>query len=199
MLRMDDASQSSHVASRMAHIEAFEVMEIQTLARQVEAEGRDVIHLEIGEPDFRTPQPIVEAAQRALGGKPMFYTSALGLAELRAAIARFYRDRYRVDVDVSRIVVTSLTEEVFFNALSELKRYRPARQDFFSWLRGIALMSLSARGLKVRPDRHEPRPDSGYQSAGRPAPNRLVAMSCQSRRAARSLATSSNRSRVVAK
>ena len=103
---MNDAARF-HLASRMAHIEAFEVMEIQTLARQVEAEGRDVIHLEIGEPDFRTPQPIVEAAQRALAGKPMFYTSALGLAELRAAIARFYRDRYRVDVDASRIAVTS--------------------------------------------------------------------------------------------
>ena len=104
---MNDAARLPHLASRMAHIEAFEVMEIQTLARQVEAEGRDVIHLEIGEPDFRTPQPIVEAAQRALAGKPMFYTSALGLAELRVAIARFYRDRYRVDVDASRIAVTS--------------------------------------------------------------------------------------------
>jgi sigma-70-like protein len=65
-----------------------------------------------------------------------------------------------------------VTEEVFFNALRELKRYRPARQRFFSWLRGIALMSLSARGLKIRPDRREPRPDRGYQSTGRPAPIR---------------------------
>src|SRR6185436_3188523 len=104
---MDDVSLSLHVASRMAHIEAFEVMEIQTLAREVEAAGRDVIHLEIGEPDFRTPRPVVEAAQRALDAKPMFYTSALGLPELRAAIARFYRERYRVNVDASRIVVTS--------------------------------------------------------------------------------------------
>jgi|SRR5438105_1934062 len=107
MLRMDDASQSSHVAARMAHIEAFEVMEIQTLARQVEAGGRDVIHLEIGEPDFTTPRPVVEAAKRALDAKPMFYTSALGLAELREAIARFYGSRYRVEVDPGRIVVTS--------------------------------------------------------------------------------------------
>ena len=55
---MNDASRF-HLAARMAHIEAFEVMEIQTLARQVEAQGRDVIHLEIGEPDFTTPRPIV--------------------------------------------------------------------------------------------------------------------------------------------
>ena len=91
----------------MAYIEAFEVMEIQTLAREVEARGRDVIHLEIGEPDFRTPRPVVEAAQRALDTKPMFYTSALGLAELRGAIARFYRDRYGLGVDPARIVVTA--------------------------------------------------------------------------------------------
>ena len=95
------------LAARMAHIEPFEVMEIQTLAREVEARGVDVIHLEIGEPDFRTPAPIVAAAKRALDGKPMFYTSALGLAELREAISHFYSDRYGIDVPASRIIVTA--------------------------------------------------------------------------------------------
>ena len=104
---MNDLSARLRTASRMAHIEPFEVMEIQTLAREVEASGRDVVHLEIGEPDFTTPEPIVEAAKRALTTKPMFYTSALGLAELRAAIARFYSDRYGVDVAESRVIVTA--------------------------------------------------------------------------------------------
>jgi aspartate/methionine/tyrosine aminotransferase len=104
---MNDAAESFHLAARMAHIEPFEVMEIQTLARELEAQGRDVIHMEIGEPDFTTPAPVVEAAQRALAGKPMFYTSALGLMELRQAISRFYRERYGVDVPASRIVVTA--------------------------------------------------------------------------------------------
>ena len=104
---MNDAAPPFHVAARMAHIEAFEVMEIQTLARQVEAEGHDVIHLEIGEPDFTTPRPVVDAAKRALDAKPMFYTSALGLVELRHAISGFYRQRYGVDVPASRIVVTA--------------------------------------------------------------------------------------------
>src|ERR1700694_1693040 len=104
---MNDLSDKFHLAARMAHIEPFEVMEIQTLAREIEAQGRDVIHLEIGEPDFTTPRPVVEAAQRALGSKPMFYTSALGLAELRSAISKFYRDRYRIDVPAERIVVTA--------------------------------------------------------------------------------------------
>jgi len=91
----------------MDSIAAFEVMEIQTLARELEAKGRDVIHLEIGEPDFRTPAPIVAAAHRALDAQPMNYTSALGIPALREAISRFYADRYGVAVDPSRIVVTA--------------------------------------------------------------------------------------------
>ncbi|MGZ5650998.1 MAG: aminotransferase class I/II-fold pyridoxal phosphate-dependent enzyme, partial [Usitatibacter sp.] len=104
---MNDLSRELRVAARMAHIEPFEVMEIQTLAREIEARGADVIHLEIGEPDFTTPRPIVEAAKRALDSKPMFYTSALGLAELREAIARFYAERYKVEVPASRVIVTA--------------------------------------------------------------------------------------------
>jgi len=104
---MNDLANRLQLASRMAHIEPFEVMEIQTLARECEARGMDVIHLEIGEPDFRTPQPIVDAAKRALDEKRMYYTSALGLAELREAISRFYRQRYRIDVPASRIIVTA--------------------------------------------------------------------------------------------
>jgi aspartate/methionine/tyrosine aminotransferase len=104
---MNDAGPRLRTAARMAHIEPFEVMEIQTLAREVEAQGRDVVHLEIGEPDFTTPQPIVDAAKRALDTKALFYTSAVGIPELRAAISGFYRDRYGADVPPSRIVVTA--------------------------------------------------------------------------------------------
>jgi aspartate/methionine/tyrosine aminotransferase len=104
---MDAAAPILRSAARMAHIEPFEVMEIQTLARQIEAQGKDVIHLEIGEPDFRTPEPVVEAAKRALDAHPMFYTSALGLAALREAISGFYRTRYGVEVPASRIIVTA--------------------------------------------------------------------------------------------
>jgi aspartate/methionine/tyrosine aminotransferase len=104
---MNDFARPVPLARRMAHIAAFEVMEIQTLAREVEAAGHDVIHLEIGEPDFATPAPVVEAAKRALDEKPMFYTSALGLMALREAISRFYGERYGVQVPPSRIVVTA--------------------------------------------------------------------------------------------
>jgi aspartate/methionine/tyrosine aminotransferase len=104
---MNDLSARLRTAARMAHIEPFEVMEIQSLAREVEARGHDVIHLEIGEPDFRTPQPVVEAAKRALDEHRMYYTSALGLASLREAISGFYRTRYGVELPASRVVVTA--------------------------------------------------------------------------------------------
>lgn len=104
---MNDRPEPFRTAARMAYIEPFEVMEIQTLAREVEAQGADVIHLEIGEPDFRTPQPVIDAAKKALDGHRMDYTSALGLAALREAISGFYASRYGVEVPASRIAVTA--------------------------------------------------------------------------------------------
>lgn len=94
-------------ASRLAEIAPFHVMELLGRARALEAEGRDVIHMEVGEPDFPTPEPIVVAAQQAMAGGRMFYTSALGLPELREAIAGFYATRYGIEVPASRIVVTA--------------------------------------------------------------------------------------------
>jgi len=94
-------------AARLADIEPFHVVELLTRARQLEAEGRDIIHMEIGEPDFPTPSPIVTAAVNAIKEGKTLYTQALGLPELRAAISTFYRERYRVPVPASRIVVTN--------------------------------------------------------------------------------------------
>jgi aspartate/methionine/tyrosine aminotransferase len=111
------------LAGRMAHIAPFEVMEIQTAARALEQAGHDVIHMEIGEPDFATPAPIVEAAVHALRNERMFYTSALGIQPLREAISAFYKTRYGVDVNANRIIVTAgssaallLTMGVLLNA-----------------------------------------------------------------------------------
>lgn len=91
----------------MSHIAPFEVMEIQTAARQLELAGHDVIHMEIGEPDFTTPLPIVDAAIAALQSKAMNYTSAMGKQALREAIAEFYRTKYGVTVAPERIIVTA--------------------------------------------------------------------------------------------
>jgi aspartate/methionine/tyrosine aminotransferase len=93
-------------ARRMAHIQPFHVMALLARARELEAEGRSIVHMEIGEPDFPTPEPILAAGQRALAAGHTHYTPALGLPALRAAISDFYRERYGVAVDPGRIVVT---------------------------------------------------------------------------------------------
>ena len=70
-------------ASRLADIAPFHVMELLTRAKQLEAAGRDIIHMEVGEPDFPTPKVISDAAIEALRSHKPRYTHALGLLELR--------------------------------------------------------------------------------------------------------------------
>ena len=94
-------------AQRLAEIAPFHVVELLTRARQLEAEGRDIIHMEVGEPDFPTPVPIANAAVDAIKRGKTLYTQALGLPELREAISGFYGQRYGVDVPASRIAVTN--------------------------------------------------------------------------------------------
>lgn len=94
------------VAHRLDRIAPFHVMAILEHAKALEAAGHDVIHMEIGEPDFATPAPIVAAGVAALQNGRTFYTPALGIPELRQAIAGFYQQRYGVDVPARRIVVT---------------------------------------------------------------------------------------------
>lgn len=93
-------------ASRTEEIAPFQVMAILQQAQALAAQGIDVIHLEIGEPDFTTPAPIVEAGIEALKQGKTHYTPALGLPELRQKIADFYRTRYGVEVSASRIAIT---------------------------------------------------------------------------------------------
>ncbi len=97
----------SPVAARVHDIAPFHVMEVQTAARALEATGRSIIHLEIGEPDFPTPEPVLGAAQAAIAGGGIYYTSALGLPQLRRAIGTYYAERYAVDIAPERIVVTA--------------------------------------------------------------------------------------------
>lgn len=94
-------------AARLAEIAPFHVVELLTRARQLEAEGRDIIHMEVGEPDFPTPAPIAAAAIAAIESGKTLYTEALGLPELRQAIADFYRQRYGVSVAANRIAITN--------------------------------------------------------------------------------------------
>ncbi|QSA99132.1 aminotransferase class I/II-fold pyridoxal phosphate-dependent enzyme [Methylococcus sp. EFPC2] len=81
-------------------------MELLRRAKALEAEGADVVHMEIGEPDFPTPAEVVSAGIESIRGGEVKYTPAAGLPDLRAAIARFYADRYGVHLPARRIFVT---------------------------------------------------------------------------------------------
>ncbi|RPH65959.1 MAG: pyridoxal phosphate-dependent aminotransferase [Burkholderiales bacterium] len=95
------------LARRTALIDPFHVMELTKRAAALEAAGRPVIHLNIGEPDFTAPGPVVEALERAVRAGHTQYTAATGLAQLREAIARDYAERYGLDIAPSRIVITA--------------------------------------------------------------------------------------------
>ena len=95
------------LAARVGDIAPFHVMEVQTAARALEAAGRSIVHMEIGEPDFPTPGPVLDAARRALADGGIYYTSALGIPELREAIARHYARHFGVEVAPERVIVTA--------------------------------------------------------------------------------------------
>ncbi len=107
-------------ASRLADIAPFHVMELMARAQALEAQGRSIVHLEVGEPDFATADPILEAAQRFLSGGHVHYTAALGLSQLREAISAFYRTRYGLDVSPARIVITAGASGALLLALAVL-------------------------------------------------------------------------------
>lgn len=100
------ASCSRPLAHRMAHIAPFYVMELVARSRALEAQGHSIIHMEVGEPDFSTADPIIEAGQRALREGRTRYTPAAGIPELRQAIADFYQNRYGVTLPPERVIVT---------------------------------------------------------------------------------------------
>jgi aspartate/methionine/tyrosine aminotransferase len=108
------------LAARLADIQPFHVMEVLRRAAALEASGRRIIHMEIGQPDFAAPPAVIEAAIRALRTEPMGYTDALGIPALREAISGFYAERFGVDVPPARIMVTAGASGAFLLAMGAL-------------------------------------------------------------------------------
>src|SRR5213075_2201079 len=104
---MVTAGQKTLTARRAAEIEPFEVMDVLSRAHALERAGRHVVHMEIGEPDFTAPEPVVEAGVRALREGRTAYTATLGLPTLREAIAGHYAARFASEVSPERVVVTA--------------------------------------------------------------------------------------------
>ncbi|WP_136415060.1 pyridoxal phosphate-dependent aminotransferase [Herbaspirillum sp. ST 5-3] len=95
------------LASRLANIAPFHVMELAKMATELERQGRSIIHMGIGEPDFTAPPPVIEAATRAMADGKLQYTSAVGIPSLRQAISAHYERVYGLDIAPSRVIVTA--------------------------------------------------------------------------------------------
>lgn len=98
----------------------FLAMEVLERAKALEAEGRDIVHLELGEPDFPSPQAVNRAGIRAIEGGETHYTHSLGMIELRRAISEHYAARYGVEVPHDRILVASGTSPAFLLVIAAL-------------------------------------------------------------------------------
>jgi len=97
------------LAARTTQITPFLAMEIMERAKELELSGREIIYLCLGEPDFATPEPVLEAARQAMAAGETRYTHSLGRIELRRALADHYRERYGVSVAPEQIIVSSGT------------------------------------------------------------------------------------------
>lgn len=136
------------ISKRAQAIQPFHVMKLLARARELEAQGKLIIHMEVGEPDFNTPQPIVDAGMAAIQNGDVHYTPALGLPALREAIAAFYLQQYNVVVSAERIIVTPGASGALLLALAAIIEAGqsvlladpgyPCNRNFISLLEGKA-------------------------------------------------------------
>ncbi|MBW2619945.1 MAG: pyridoxal phosphate-dependent aminotransferase [Deltaproteobacteria bacterium] len=108
------------ISNRTKEMTPFIVMDVLEKAHEMERQGVHVIHLEVGEPDFDTPQCIKDAACKALDNGYTHYTHSLGMIELREAISKHYLKTYSVSVDPDQIVISSGTSPAMFVMFSTL-------------------------------------------------------------------------------
>jgi len=149
--------------SRRADVDPFIVMDVMEAARAAEAAGRRIVHMEVGQPGTPAPAGARQALARAMEAGSLGYTVALGLPELRARIARHYRDWYGVDLDPARVVVTNGASGAFLLAFTALfdagDRVGLGLPGYPSYRQILRALSLDAVGIETAPEnRFQPVP-----------------------------------------
>jgi len=107
-------------SSSRSVVDPFIVMDVMEATRRAEAAGRHIVHMEVGQPGTPAPEGARRAAAAALQQSALGYTVALGMPELRARIARYYKDRHGVDLDPARVIVTAGSSGAFVLAFTAL-------------------------------------------------------------------------------
>jgi len=151
------------MSARAAAVESFIVMDVMEAARAEEARGRHVVHMEVGQPGTPAPAAARAALAAAMERSSLGYTVALGLPELRARIARLYRDWYGVDLDPGRVVVTAGSSAGFILAFTSLfdrgDRVAVGEPGYPSYRNILRALDLVPVGIPTGPeDRFQPRP-----------------------------------------
>lgn len=152
------------ISKRGQEISPFLVMDVLEKAQEMERRGDHIIHLEVGEPDFDTPECINEACYRAIGEGKTHYTHSLGLIELREAIAEDYWNKYRVKVSPEQILIASGTSPamlLLFAALLEpddevilSNPYYPCYPNIIQFVDGVPVFVnvLEEEGFQYLPE-----------------------------------------------
>jgi aspartate/methionine/tyrosine aminotransferase len=156
------------MTKRAEGVKPFLAMELMERAKELEASGRDIIYLCLGEPDFETPSAIVAEAKRALDEGATSYTHSLGLLELRQEICCYYRSRYGVEIVPEQVIVSSGTSPLMlllFSALlgegDELILTDPGYACYPSFVRfsggcPVLLKTAAADGFQPQADQVRP-------------------------------------------
>ncbi|ABV92910.1 aminotransferase class I and II [Dinoroseobacter shibae DFL 12 = DSM 16493] len=142
--------------SSRSEVDPFIVMDVMEAARRAEAAGRHIIHMEVGQPGTAAPLPARRAVAAQLDQDAMGYTVALGLPELRRAIAGLYARWYGVDLDPARVVVTSGSSAAFLLAFTTYfdagARVGVAEPGYPSYRQILKALSLAPVGLPTQPE-----------------------------------------------
>lgn len=135
-------------------IRPFYAMEIMARAQSLEAQGRTVVHLEIGEPGGKPAQPVLEAVRGCLD-RPMGYTAAKGMPALRERLARYYEERHGAAVSPERIVVTTGSSSgfilTFLAGFAPGQRIAVTRPGYPAYLNILASLNLASVEIPVSP------------------------------------------------
>jgi aspartate/methionine/tyrosine aminotransferase len=152
------------VTKKASEIPPFIVMDVLERAHELEKEGRHIIHLQIGEPDFPTPACVCDAACEAMRRGQTHYTHSLGLIELREAICDHYFEKYGVKIEPDRILVSSGTSPALFLIFAALLEagdeiimsdpHYPCYPNFAAFLggRAVPIRVEETEGFQLRPE-----------------------------------------------
>ena len=154
-------------SSSRGDVDAFIVMDVMEAARQAEASGRNIIHMEVGQPGTPAPAGARQAVAQIMDSDPLGYSVSLGIPELRAQIAQLYKRWYGLDLDPSRVVVTPGSSGAFLLAFTALFE---AGQRVGLGAPGYPSYRQIMRALSLQPVEIETSAENRLQ----PAPDDLV-------------------------